>query len=112
MKHTYTLLQLDDENINVLADHKLFESWQMLNKTAGFNIHQYKKVYEGEIESDPIQGNDILGALESLFKTFNIDHPDDYRGRSLSVSDVVVLDDVKYYCDSYGWVNIETDKKV
>ena len=107
MKHTYTILQLDDENINVLRDHKLFESWEMLNRTAGFNIHQYKKVYEGEVEGDT-----VLNALENIFRVFNIEHPDDYRGHSLSVSDVVILDEVKYYCDNYAWVNIETGKNI
>lgn len=112
MKHTYTILQLDDENINVLADHKLFESWDMLNKTAGFNIHQYKKVYEHEFKEQGVEHCSTLWILDKIFEIFNTNHPDDYRGRSLSVSDVVVLDDVKYYCDNYGWVNIETGKGV
>jgi len=104
----YTILQLDTNNLNVLRDHKLFESWDILNKTAGFNIHQYKKVYEGEVED---QGS-ILKTLDHLFEKFNLYHPEDFRGHSLSVSDVINLDGVDYYCDSCAWVNIKEDKSV
>lgn len=104
----YTILQLDTNNLNVLRDHKLFESWDILNKTARFNIHQYKKVYEGEVEN---QGS-ILKTLDHLFEKFNLYHPEDFRGHSLSVSDVINLDGVDYYCDSYAWVNIKEDKSV
>ena len=104
----YTILQLDTNNLNVLRDHKLFESWDILNKTAGFNIHQYKKVYEGEVED---QGS-ILKTLDHLFEKFNLHHPEDFRGHSLSVSDVINLDGVEYYCDSDTWVNIKEDKSI
>jgi hypothetical protein len=30
-------------------------------------------------------------------------HPSDFRGHSLSVSDVVYLDGKYYYCDSFGY---------
>lgn len=104
----YTILQLDTNNLNVLRDHKLFESWDILNKTAEFNVHQYKKVYEGEVED---QGS-ILKTLDHLFEKFNLYHPEDFRGHSLSVSDVINLDGVDYYCDSCTWVNIKEDKSV
>ena len=107
MKHIYTIRQLDHHNPNVLRDHKLYESWDMLNRTASLNAHQYKKVYEGVID-----GDGIATTLDNLFQIFNLNHPEDYRGRSMSVSDIVVLDGVGYYCDSEGWVNIETEKPV
>ena len=43
--------------------------------------------------------------------TIYIHHPKDFRGHSLSVSDVVRLDGTDYYCDSLGWVNIKEVKK-
>jgi len=61
----------------------------------------YKKTYEGEIETDK---TDEFEILEEIFTLLNINHPEDYKGHSLSVSDIVVLNDKKYYCDSYGWV--------
>ena len=107
MKHAYTIFQLDDENIKVLKEHKLFESWEFLNRRSEFDFNQYKKVYESEIE-----GETPAGILEDLFQKFNIHLPKGFRGHSLSVSDVVILDDVKYYCDCYGWVNTETGEKI
>ena len=45
--------------------------------------------------------------LEDIYRRFNIDHPEDFRGHSLSVSDVVVLHekgtDTAYYVDSIGF---------
>lgn len=61
----YTILQLDTDNPNVLRDHKLFEDWDMLNKTAGFNIHQYKKVYEGEVEDQEVSIRPLTISLRS-----------------------------------------------
>ena len=45
--------------------------------------------------------------LEAIFTRFNIDHPKDFKGHSLSVSDVVVLhqngQDTAHYVDSIGY---------
>ena len=49
-------------------------------------------------------------SLEDIFERFNLHHPADYKGRSLSVSDVVVLHkngkDKAYYVDSYGFTDV------
>ena len=46
-------------------------------------------------------------SLEAFFTRFNIDHPKDFKGHSLSVSDVVVLhqngQDTAHYVDSIGY---------
>lgn len=67
---------------------------------ADFSIDDYKMVYSGKIE-----GNHPLA---QLFEIFNIHHPEDFRGHSMSVSDVVALEDEIggwrwFYCDSFGW---------
>ena len=103
----YQILQLDCTNPNVIGDHRLYESWDMLNRTCGFSKNCYNKVYEGEIES-----LSILNALDDLFRKFNLDHPDDFHGHSMSVSDVAVLDGRMYYCDNYGWVDIKTEETI
>lgn len=104
----YTILQLDSHNPDVVKDRKLFEPWNILNKHSKFDISQYKKVYEGEVQEE----KNILHTLESIFEKFNLHHPSDFYGHSLSVSDVVVLDGVSCYCDSYSWVNTETGKEI
>ena len=104
MKHEYKIYQLDAHNENVIKDHKMYEPWEMLNRTAGFNFHQYKLVWEDEIEASDDSVDEAI--LDELFSEFNIAHPKNYHGRSMSTSDVVVLDGVMYYCDSFGWQKI------
>ena len=104
----YTILQLDTHNPDVVKDRKLFILWRLLNRYSKFYISQYKKVYEGEVQEE----KNILHTLESIFEKFNLHHPSDFYGHSLSVSDVVVLDGVSYYCDSYDWINTETGKEI
>ena len=49
-------------------------------------------------------------SLEDIYRTFNIDHPKDFKGHSLSVSDVVVLhqngQDTAHYVDSFGFTQV------
>ena len=104
----YTILQLDSYNLDVMKDEKLFVSWDALNKYSKFDISQYKKVYEGEVT----EMTDLFYMLESIFRKFNHRYPSDFYGHSLSVSDVVNVDGINYYCDSYGWVNTETGKAI
>ena len=48
--------------------------------------------------------------LEDIYRTFNVDHPADFKGHSLSVSDVVVLhqngQNTAHYCDSVGFQQV------
>ena len=49
-------------------------------------------------------------SLEDIYTCFNIDHPKDFKGHSLSVSDVVVLhqngQDAAHYVDSFGYKEV------
>lgn len=96
----YKILQLKDLHD---CDYS-FEGWDWAKDR--FNINDYKVVYEGEIE-----GNSNYACLEKLFEIFNIRHPEDFRGHSLSVSDIVILDDGYWYCDSWGWTDITDEVK-
>lgn len=66
----------------------------------------YDRVYSGTVDSKGSTGE----VLESLFMKFNLEFPADYRSRSMSVSDVVVLHengtDRAYFCDSIGFVEV------
>lgn len=66
----------------------------------------YDVVYTGEVKPS----DNVMGVLESLFTKFNINRPADFRGHSLSVSDVVELDGKYYYCDSFGFVELKNWK--
>lgn len=49
-------------------------------------------------------------SLEDIFTRFNIDHPQDFKGHSLSVSDIVVLhqngENTAHYVDSIGYKEV------
>lgn len=87
------------------TDYK-WRSWDFAEKK--INLMDYNGVYFGHIE-----GNTSSEVLEKLFEQFNINHPDDFKGHSMSVSDIVVLFDDNgckwYYCDSFGWRDITAD---
>lgn len=71
----------------------------------------YNKVYSGTVENEAGGRKKSTGeVLESLYEKFNLHHPADFRGHSLSVSDVVTLHDngvvTAHYCDSYGFTKV------
>ena len=49
-------------------------------------------------------------SLESIYTRFNIDRPADFKGHSLSVSDIVVLhqdgENTAHYCDRFGFSQV------
>ena len=63
----------------------------------------YDTVYTGPVDCAQNQA----ATLENLFEIFNVNHPADFTGHSLSVSDIVALKQngvVSYhYCDSVGF---------
>lgn len=94
----YVIKQLFDLRNSEYA----FMPWRIAEHL--FDINDYVVVYEGDIElEDPKQRVHPENYLEHLFYIFNVDHPKDFKGHSLSVGDVVELDGRNYYCDSAGW---------
>lgn len=63
----------------------------------------YDKIFSGDVDCH---------SLEDVYRKFNEEHPAGYKGRSLSVSDVVEIvesDNTEkgfYYCDNYGFKTI------
>lgn len=79
-----------------------FEPYERLLK-AGIkpDFKTYDKMYEADVSM--LSGKNTGEKLESAFYVFNQERPEDFKGHSLSVSDVVVLDDTAYYVDSVGF---------
>ena len=92
----YKIYQVDPHNCDYA-----FEWWSWCKDR--FNFKDYKLVYEADVE--PSAGGP-MAMLEELFELFNKHRPTDFKGHSLSVSDVVELDDKFYFCDSVGWLDI------
>lgn len=72
----------------------------------------YDKVYEGDMSTVNVRGDTVGDKLEAVFVKFNLDRPEDFTGHSLSVSDVVVMDDKAYYVDKVGFQPLKEFKPI
>lgn len=85
------------------------ESLERIKGTKEVNAAAYDRVYDGKMDCN---------SLENIYQKFNVDHPADYKGRSLSVSDVVeiresdTLNPGFYFVDSIGFKSISFDKSL
>ena len=85
------------------------ESLEKIKGTKEVNATAYDRVYDGKMDCI---------SLENIYQKFNVDHPADYKGRSLSVSDVVeiresdTLNPGFYFVDSIGFKSISFDKSL
>lgn len=68
----------------------------------------YTLLYVGELSE--LQKETQGATLEAIFEKFNLDHPEDFRGHSLSVSDIVVLhqngQNTAHFVDPFGYTEI------
>lgn len=100
----YKIYQININEDSIKNDDKLV---RRLFSFLGDDINEisldkygYTEVYNSTI-------NDCDNALSEIFEIFNINHPSDFRGRSLSVSDIVYLEGKGYYyCQPIGWKKI------
>ena len=99
-KDTFSIYQLKhgDETRDLR-----FEPYDRLQATGNsVDRANYERVYSAELTPGT--------SLEDIYTRFNIDHPKDFKGHSLSVSDVVVLhqngQDTAHYVDSFGYKSV------
>jgi len=114
--HTFDIYQLKDSQDTAKVRFMNLEYIQKTNFT--IDSSKYDLVYSGIMKDGE--------TLESVYEKFNLHHPADFRGHSLSVSDVVAVHDngveTAYFVDSFGFktipdfftqqsiaVNMETD---
>ena len=99
-KDTFSIYQI--KGGNETRDLR-FEPYDRLTAT-GHRVDpkNYALVYSAELTEGT--------SLEDIYTRFNIDHPKDFKGHSLSVSDVVVLhqngQDTAHYVDSFGYKDV------
>lgn len=96
--------------VNMGRDHNrvAFQSIDELERFQGSSEIEseiYDKVFEGEVSCEN---------LEDVYRMFNLDHPKGYKGRSLSVSDVVEVigadgESTYNFCDSIGFQKVSFD---
>ena len=98
----YTILQIPSPKTKEEEANYRKYAFAHLDWIDEVKASNYREVYSGYIE-----GDDVYAVLEVLFTIFNVKHPEDFIGHSLSVSDVVKIDGKYYYCDSIGWEEVE-----
>lgn len=97
---TYSIYQLKQEED--MRDYSFASMAELQTRGLSVNPDNYEKVYEAAKTAED--------TLDSIYYKFNMEHPADFRGHSLSVSDVIVFHengiDTAHYVDSYGFTAI------
>lgn len=97
---TYEIWQLKDtpENRPIQFADYAFASLYRLTES------RYNKVYEAAADAD-------TDSLDKIFTKFNIAHPSDFTGHSLSMSDIVVINKdgkkTAHYVDTWGFQEVK-----
>ena len=101
-RRTFGIYQIKDDSP---GENYAFMNMRFI-ESHGMQIKKedYKLVYVGE----------LLGnmSLDDIFERFNIDRPEDFRGHSLSVSDIIVLNDgekvTAHFVDSISFEQLDS----
>ena len=97
---TYMVYQLKATEENHLLRFEALDQLYAAGKTV--DPENYELIYAG-----PLTPGDTL---ETIYRDLNVNHPEDYHGYSLSMSDVVVLreygKDTAHYCDRIGFAEV------
>jgi hypothetical protein len=80
----------------------MFRNYENAQSRGGVDLAEYDLVFDGEVE---------VNSLETVYCLFNQRSliPQDYRGRSLSVSDIVETAEGFFFCDSVGFVELKRE---
>lgn len=97
---TYCIYQLKQGD--EMHDYRFASMSELQQRGLVVTSENYEKVYEApKTDSD---------TLDSIYYKFNMEHPADFRGHSLSVSDVIVFHengvDTAHYVDSFGFTAV------
>lgn len=101
-RRTFGIYQIKDDSP---GENYAFMNMRFI-ESHGMQIKKedYKLVYVGDLSGNM--------SLEDIFERFNIDRPEDFRGHSLSVSDIVVLNDgekvTAHFVDSISFEQLDS----
>ena len=81
----------------------LFMNYNFAMKYGGIDYNSYELVFKGEVNAKK---------LDDIYRIFNLEHPEGYTGRSMSVSDIVYVEGLGcFFCDSYGFMKLKKHPK-
>ena len=102
-KERQTVREYEIYQLNAGSRDNMFLNMKELReKHVTPNIASYDSVYKGTLEPGM--------TLDSLYTKFNVERPEDFKGHSLSVSDVIVISDehgkTAWFVDSFGFTQL------
>ena len=97
---TFSIIQLKDKEN--LRDYRFASMSELREKGLYVDNENYQRTYRGRLKENE--------TLDDIFTRFNVNHPKDFRGHSLSVGDIIgIVKDGKptaYFVDSVGYKEI------
>lgn len=75
----------------------------IIDKYNKISLKDYQSAFTGTLKNPSA---DNYENLNTVYHIFNVEHPENYKNRSLSVGDLVKLNDEFYYVDSIGFKNV------
>ena len=71
-----------------------------------FKLHGKERMERGMYDL-VWDGFDGSASLEGVYERFNLHHPSDFKGHSMSVSDLVETESGLFFCDAFGFTPVE-----
>ena len=105
----YAILQLRRTDDTLYERFESYASLQRQGKEP--DVDHYEVVYHGALPQAPATPDEVMARLEAFYVQFNTARPEDFKGHSLSVSDIVALKVGGvvscHYVDSIGFKELE-----
>lgn len=84
------------------SNNLIFMNYEWAITHGGIRESDYELVFDGEVDAK---------RLEDIFYIFNKKHPEGYRGRSMTTSDIVWAEGLgTFFCDSFGFKQLKKFK--
>ncbi len=79
----------------------MFMNYEFTKAHQGIHPETYELVFDGELD---------VKFIDSIFQIFNVNLPEGYRGRSMSVSDIIWAEGLgTFFCDCVGYKQLKVD---
>lgn len=101
----YSVKVFQLKNSDNLHFHRFANLAEIEKYNLDLSINNYDLIYI--TEKDFPADMKVIDILEHLFSEFQSNKPKGYNGHSLSVSDIIKLNNEYWYCDSFGFKKLD-----